>query len=222
MKYYGFLRKRGQDPYDFRFEAFILMKLNEKLRSEFENAVWQAVDDGSPADGDLLNATFDGFLEIISDEITGTAITEIGTGAITSSNALEKFRLMWASVDKAYKEAGTAILCSHTDYDNYRINYKDTYHQSPVTRPVVDTNYDGIEYEMGGGRTMIIPIPGLGSSRRVIITPLDNLVIGIDGLNDLNWNVEQDHWSLDLFSAFRIGVQFRTVESGVLVVNDQT
>lgn len=219
--YMGFLRKRGQDAYDFPFEAYILMKLNEKLKQEFENAVWQAVEAGSPADGDLLNATFDGFLQIIADAITATTVTPVATGAITSANAVTKFRDMWATVDKAYKEAGTAILCSHTDYDNFRIHYKDLYHEAPVTRPVVDTGYEGIEYELGAGRTMIIPIPGLGSSRRVLITPLDNLTIGIDGVNDLNWQVEQDHWSLDLFSAFRMGVQFKTLDAGILVVNDQ-
>lgn len=219
--YMGFLRRTGQDPYDFPFEAFILMKLNEKLRKEMEDAVWNAVAAGSPANDDVLDETFDGFLHILADEITATNVTPVTTGSITSSNAVAKFRDMWATVDVAYKQAGLAILCSYTDYDNYLINYKDTYHQSPAVVPVA-SDYNGIQYEFGGGRTTIIPVPGFGSSRRVIMTPLDNLVIGMDGINDLNWNVEQNHWTIDIFGAFRVGVQYRTVESGVLVCNDQT
>lgn len=220
--YMGFLRKKNiQDPYDFPFEAYVIMKLIEKQNQEWEDAVWQAVQAGSPADGDLLAATFDGFLQIIADLITATTITPVVTGSVTNTNAVAKFRLIWEQVDKAYKEAGTAIFCSHTDYDNFRIDYKEKYHSSPVTRPIADTNYEGLEYELGAGRTMVIPIPGLGSSRRIICTPLDNLVIGYDGVDNLDLNVEKNHWSLDMFAAYRIGVQFRTVESGILVVSDQ-
>lgn len=219
--YMGFLRKRGQDPYDFPFEAYVLMKLNEKLQSELEHAVWHAVDDGSPADGDLLEATFDGFLETIAAGITATDITPVVTGSVTSVNAVDKFALIWDAVDIAYKEQGLAILCSHTDYLNYIKHHKTLYHQTPMVVPET-VGYQGIQYEFGGGRVPIIPVPGLGSSRRIIATPLENLVIGIDGVNDMNWNVEQDHWSLDIFGAFRIGVQFRTIASGILVVSDQT
>jgi hypothetical protein len=132
-----------------------------------------------------------------------------------------KFRLIWEQVDKAYKEAGTAILCSHTDYDNYRINHKDLYHANPTTRLVADTTYEGFEFELGAGRTMVIPIPGLGSSRRIIATPLDNLVIGYDGVDNLDLNIQKDHWTLDMFAAYRIGVQLRTTDAGVLVLSDQ-
>lgn len=219
--YMGFLRKKNiQDPYDFPFEAFILMELIKKQNQEFEDAVWQAVQAGSPADADLMPATFDGFLQIFADLITG-GFAPVVTGTVTSSNAVAKFRLLWAEVDKAYKEAGTAILCSHTDYDNFRINHKDLYHANPTTRLVADTNYEGFEYELGAGRTMVIPIPGLGTSRRIIITPLDNLVIGYDGVDNLDLNVEKNHWTLDMFAAYRIGVQLRTTDAGILVLSDQ-
>lgn len=219
--YLGFLRKSGQDPYDFPYEAFILMKLGEKLMQEIEDAVWQGVEAGSPADDDTLLELFDGFLQIIADAITATTITPVVTGTVTSSNAVDKFKLIWDEVSVAYKEAGLAILCSHTDYLNYIAHHKTLYHQTPMVVPET-VGYQGVQYEYGGGRVPIIPIPGLGTSRRIIATPLDNLVIGTDGISDMNWNVEQDHWQIDIFGAFRLGVQFRSLESGVLTVSDQS
>lgn len=220
--YMGFLRRSGQDPMDFPFEAFIMMKIVQKQRKEFEDAVWQAVQAGVAADTDPLEATFDGFLHIISDEITATNITPVATGAITSANILEKVRDMWAVVDTAYKtDAQMAILMDFADFDIYRIAYKELYHESPSPAPQAGTDYPGVLFELGGGRVRIIPVPGLGTSKRKIITPLDNLVLGFDGVENLNLNVEQNHWQLDIFGAYRIGVQFRTLEPGVLVVNDQ-
>lgn len=221
--YMGFLRKSGQDPYDFPFEAFVLMKIIQKQRKEFEDAVWHAVQAGTPADTDLLQATFNGFLKIISDEITATNISPVLTGAITKANIIEKIQDMWAAVDTAYKtDAEMAILMDFTDFDLYRIAYKEKYHQSPQTAPQTGTDYPGILFELGGGRVRMIPVPGLGTSKRKIITPLNNLVIGYDGVENMNINVEQNKWQLDFFGAYRIGVQFRTLEEGVLVVNDQT
>lgn len=218
--YMGFLRRTGQDPYDFPYEAFIMMKLNEKLTKEMEDAVWNGVAAGSPASTDKLDETFDGFLHIISDAITATTITPTVTGSVTNANAVDKFRLIWDDVDVAYKEQGLAILCSHTDYLNYISHHKTLFHQSPAVVPAT-TGYQGVQYEFGGDRVPIIPIPGLGTSRRIIATPLENLVIGIDGVNDMNWNVEQNHWQIDIFGAFRLGVQFRTLDDGILVVSDQ-
>lgn len=220
--YMGFLRRSGQDPMDFPFEAFVMMKIVQKQRKEFEDAVWQAVQAGVPADTDPMQATFDGFLQIIADEITATNISPVITGAITPANILEKIRDMWAVVDTAYKtDAEMAILMDFADFDTYRIAYKELYHQSPSTAPQTGTDYPGVLFELGGGRVRIIPVPGLGTSKRKIITPLSNLVLGFDGVENLNLNVEQNHWRLDIFGAYRIGVQFRTLEEGVLVVNDQ-
>lgn len=219
--YLGWLRKSGQDPMDNPFEAYVMEKFTNALKMEMENAVWQGVAAGSPASTDLLAATFNGFKKIIADEITDMNITPITTTAITSTNAVAKFRLLWAGVDPAYQESGTAIICSMPVYDAYRINYKDLYHQAPTTAPIAGTNYEGMDYELGGGNTKIVCVPGLGSSGRVIVTPLENLVIGLDGAQDINWNVEQDHWNMDVFAAFRLGVQIRSIEAGVLVVNEQ-
>ena len=222
QNYLGWLRKKGQDPKDFPFEAYILMKLTQKLTQEMEAAVWQAVIPGSPTATDPLIQSFDGFLKIITAAVTALTVTPVATGALTTANIIQKIRDMWASVDPAYQENGTAILMNYANYDKYRIAYKDAYHSSPEVSPVADTNYKGIDFELGGGLTKIIPFAGFGTSNRVIITPLENLVVGVDDpAGIVNWNVEQDHWTMDTFGAFRLGAQYRTIESGVLVVNDQ-
>ena len=221
QNYLGFLRRKGQDPKDFPFEAYILMKLTEKLTQEMENAVWQGVAAGTPANSDALSALFDGFLQTITAAISGSTITPVATGTISQANIIQKVRDMWATVSIPYQEQGTAILMSYGNYDKYRIAYKDAYSDSPKEDKIGDTNYNGINFELGAGQTKIIPMPGMGTSNRIVITPLNNLVIGTDDAQSVKWNLEQDHWTQDVFGAFRLGAQFRSIESGVLVVNDQ-
>lgn len=221
QNYLGYLRKKGQDPQDFPFEAYIVMKLRAKLAQEMENAVWQGTVPDPIANTDNLSQLFTGFLGLITAGISGSTITPVNTGALLAGNILQKFRDMWNGVDIAYREEGTAILCSYANYEKYRAAYIDDRHIQPSTKPIADTNYEGMEFEMGAGLTKIIPIPGMGNSNRVIITPLDNLVIGTDDAESLNFNVQDDHWERHIFGAFRLGVQFRSLESGLLVVNDQ-
>lgn len=221
--YLGILRRKGQSSDDYPFQAYMLDKLMRKLNSELEVAAWQGVAAGSPASTDLLRETFDGYLQIIADAITATTLTPVATGAITSSNAVAKFREMWAAVDTAYKDGGVDIFCSYSTYDNYRINYKDTYKVDPAFIQVTDAGYQGVQYELAGGNAQIIPIAGMGTSGRVVITPRENLHYGYDDLSDwMNFQFEKDHRQLDFWMDFNMGVAITMMRDGIITVNDQT
>lgn len=223
--YLGMMRRTGQNPDDYPFEMYIMEILFAKLNQEQEFAIWQGEAASSPSSNDYLRQTFDGYLTLIKDAITATDITPVVTGAITSSNAVDKFRLMWAEVDQAYKRAGMDIFCDYTIYDNYRIHYKEKFGANPVETPVInnaDYTLAGLRYELGGGNTYIIPIAGMEGSGRVVITPRSNLHYGFDALSDWeNFNFEQDHRNLDFWLDFRMGAQILTKRDGILVVNDQ-
>jgi len=221
--YLGMARKKGQDPRDNPFEAFILDKIMMKLAEEMEVAVWQGQAAASPASTDNLRETFDGYLELIADAITATDVTPVVTGAITDANAVDKFRLMWAQVNTAQKDQGTDIFCSYSVYDNYRKDYKSQFNVNPEEILISGTDYTGMLYELGGGKTTIIPVPGMGSSGRVIITPRENLHYGYDAVEDWqNFNFEQNHRQLDFWMDFNMGVQILMLRDGHIVVNDQT
>lgn len=220
--YLAMLRKKGQDPKDFPFEAYILMRLMQKLKAEMEKATHQAEEAAVPSDGDLLRETFDGSLTLITDGIAANDIEPIVTGTITQANIISKLRLMWDAVDEAEKDEGRmGFFLNYAQYEMYARAIWDTYHQSPTIVNISNTRYTGYRYELGGESTLLIPVHGMTGKNRIVLTPPENLTIGLDGAEDVELNTEQDHWNIDIFGAFRMGVQLRNVEEGLLVVNDQ-
>lgn len=221
FSYLGALRKKGQNPSDWPFQAYVMSKIMAKLMQEFEVAAWQAEAEAVPSAGDYLRQTFDGYLKIIADAITAGDVTPVGTGALTGSNIIAKLRDMWADVLSVYKENGTDILMSYELYDIYRIAYKDAYKIDPAYVQITNAGYNGIQFELGNGNTNIIPVNGLSGSGRVIITPRENLAIGIDSASDVMFNVEADKRELHFWMDFRMGAQILMQKDGILVVNDQ-
>lgn len=221
--YLGHMRKKGQSSDDWPFEAFILDSIMKKVDEELDVAFWQGEAVASPADTDNLIQTIDGVLHVIADLITATTITPVATGAFTSSNAVANLRTMWAQVNTAYKDGGTDIFMSYDIYDNYRINYKTLFGTHPNEILISGTDYTGIKFELGGGKTNIIPIPGMGTSGRVVICSRENLYYGYDALEDWsNFDFEKNHRQLDYWMDFNFGVQIGMKRDGFLVVNDQT
>lgn len=221
QNYLGMYRRPGQEVYDMPFEGYILQQLYNKVLMEFENAVWQAIEAAVPSNDDVLKATFDGLFKHIADAILA-GLAPVVTGVTTLANILDKIDEMWEAVDIAYKEAGImTFMMNYTQYDLYRKAYKEKFHQSPETKPLAGTSYKGVVYPYGGGNVMIIPVPGFGTSNRIVCTPKDNLVLGFDGVENLNWKFQPRHYKIDIFAVFRMGTQIRSTDPGVLVVNDQ-
>lgn len=220
--YLGMMRQKGQKVDDIPFQAYIFDRIMAKLNQELEYAFWQAAEAATPAATDFLRQTFDGILTIITKAITATTITPVVTGAINSTNAVEKFRLLWEEVDEANKEAGVDFACSYALYDAYRIRYKTLYGQHPNEPLITGTNFTGMPFELGGGNSRIIPFPGMSGSGRVVLTQLSNLHYGMDAFNDIEmFNVEQEVREMRFWMDFRMGTQIGMIRDGSLVVNDQ-
>lgn len=219
--YLGAFRKKGQNNDDWPFQAYIMEKIMAKLNQEFEVAAWQGVEESTPSAGDYLRQTFDGYLQIIADALTAGDITAVTTGALSTSNIIEKLRLMWAQVGTPYKENGIDIFVPYAIYDMYRIAYKDAYKVDPAFLQVTNAGYQGIQYELGGGNARMIPINGMGSSGRVVMTPKENLTLGIDSASDVMFKVKEEIRELQFWMDFRMGAQIMIQKDGILVVNDQ-
>lgn len=219
--YLGAWRKKGQDPADWPFAAYVMEKVLAKLMQEFEVAVWQGVEETTPSAGDYLRQTFDGYLQIIAEALTAGDINAVATGTINASNIIAKLRDMWAVVLSQYKENGTDILMSYAMYDLYRIAYKDAYKIDPAYVDITNSGYRGVTFELGNGNTRIIPVNGMAGSNRIVITPRENLTIGIDSASDVMFRVKEDIRELQFAMDFRMGAQILMQKDGILVVNDQ-
>lgn len=222
--YLGILRRKGQNPTDWPFEEYMMKQFMDKVMQEMEYAIWHAEAAAVPNANDELIATFDGYLKHIATAITNNEVTPVATGAFTANNAVASLRTMWADVDEMYKETGTDIFMSYELYDYYRINYKNEFKANPIeTETINESGYvaKGLQYELGAGNSFITPVPGLAGSGRVIITPRNNLIYGMDDPSDLSFNFEQEKRELCFWMDFRMGAQILMKRDGILVVNDQ-
>lgn len=223
--YLGQLRKKGQNPDDWPFQAYVLDKVMAKLKTEFEVAIWKGEEAAVPADGDYLRETFNGYLKLIVDAILANDITPVVTGAVTEANSVEALRLMWAQVGEAEKEGGVDIMLSYEQYDNYRKRYKDIFKANPEETTIINNagyTISGLRYELGAGNTYLIPVAGLAGSGRIVITPRENLAYGMDDPADTEmFNVERITRELRFWMDFRMGAQILMKKDGMLVVNDQ-
>lgn len=217
--YLGMARRPGFQPDDMPFEAYVLDRVIQKVQSEKENAVWAAATDGSPSAADPLAELFDGFLEIVKDELTATTITAITTAAHSTSNAVANAEAVHAGLAPQYQVEETYMFCSLAFARLYNQNYRTDYGKYVGTE-----KRNGMEMiKLDFGNCYLVPTIGMGSSSRLICTPASNLHYGYDAADDDSFiRVEKNHRSLDIMIDFKIGVQIGIVHNDILRVNNLT
>ncbi|WP_299755269.1 hypothetical protein [uncultured Pontibacter sp.] len=212
--YLGFLMKAGVNEKDHPFEKFFTEEVMRKMKSEINlettfNGVRNAAGNSAK---DLAN----GFLKIIEDEITALKVTPIVTGVIDNSNAVAKLKGMYKGLPKQYREVMMNIYCSYEDYDAYCENYQTKNGALPY-----NTQYEHVYLEGSNRRAKLVPKAGFGDSRRIIMTPLENMCIGVDLASDqekIGIN-NADVWVVKFYAAFAYGLQIAQLDA--LFVNDQ-
>lgn len=217
--YLGLARRGGFKVEDFPYQAFIIDRFMNKIKEEEEYATWAAVEAAVPADGDPLSALFDGFLEIIKDELTAGSITAITTAAHTSSNAVENAEKVHAGLDPVYQQGLTYMFCSMAFARLYNQNYREAYGKYAGTEK--RNGMDMIRLDFGD--CYLVPTVGMGTSSRLICTPPGNLYFGYDAADDDSAiTVEKNHRALDFMIDFKFGVQIGIVHDKILRVNNLT
>lgn len=220
--YLGRFRQQGQNAgEDLPFEGFIMQAILDGHAEELESALWQAVKAGSVTPGTTPMAQcFDGFLQIIADEITATTVTPVTTpgGAITTTNIVELLESMWAELGAAYKEREVFIFLSWANFQKYQQGYRETYG--------VNSNWNPREALMTLDFSMnakLVPMPGMGSSDRIVMTPRGNLHVGYDDFGDTSmFQFEKSKRQMDFWMDFKVGCQIAQIDEGALIVNDLT
>lgn len=217
--YLGKFRRMGQNPgQDLPFEADILNTLLAGHAEELESAYWQGVQAGSVTPGTTPMAQcFDGFLHIISDAITATTLSAVPTpgGAITTTNIIELLETMWDSLGAGYKEGPVHVFLSWANYQKYQQAYREAYGKYTAQ----GNNVTALDFSQNA---LLVPMPGMGTSNRIVMTPGENLCVGYDGLNDQMFNFLQLHRQIDFWMDFKAGVNFAQIDEECLVVNDLT
>lgn len=216
--YLGMFRARGQNPgMDLPFEGYVLNQILGKNAEEIEITLWQGARAGSVTAGTTpMNQVVDGFLEIIKDEITATTLTPIVTpgGAIDTSNIVELVETMWDALGAAYKEQAVNIYLSWANFKKYQQAYRTDF--GKYTAP--GAAMESLDFNQNA---RLIPMAGMGSSDRIVMTPASNLHVGYDSFADTNvFQFEKSKRVMDFYMDFKIGCQIGLVDDEVIVVND--
>lgn len=212
--YLGQFRKKGQDPRDFPFEAYVMDKIVERVHQEIEHAVHSAAIPGVPTATDPIRLLFDGYLEIIKDAIAATDLTVATTGAITADNIVSSVEIVWDSLDVPTKAGATMAFVSVQNYTRYMRKYRSEF--GKYTEP------GKMQTKLDFADCTLVAQPGMGSSNRIIIMPADNFHLGYDGITDHSmFNFDTNTRELRFWMDFKIGVQIGICKDGIVAVNEQ-
>lgn len=217
--YLGQFRRQGFNDSDFiPFEGFIMNAVMAKQAAEIEAGMWRAEKANVAADTDTLMMIHDGYLtKLAKDQALGTpkltAYTTPG-GAVTQNNVVEVLEGMWDRLDPEYQDMPIGIFVNPKIWSWYQRQYRNDYSKYTESMQTGRIKLDFCDGE-------IIRTPGMGTSQRIVMTPLENMHYGFDGLDEAYaFNFEKEHREVHYWSDFKMGVEFGIMEDGVMVIND--
>jgi len=174
---------------------------------------------GTPGKWKNVNAEAitQGFKNLIAEEITGSNISPVNTGAVTSgTEALAAQRKLFRSLPEAYKKMGVTLYQSFTDYEFLMDGIEDK-----ITKYTKDDNTP--VYLPGTNKKCLVkPATWLSGSRRLIATPMENMILGTDLISDMNEIKVLENsklWTIPVGIKFALGFQIRDLDA--LRIGDQ-
>jgi hypothetical protein len=81
------------------------------------------------------------------------------------------------------------------------------------------TNYEAAPIYLGGGKTFLVPIDGIGDDDILIGCRLSDIAMGYDMMGD--WRVQEKDFTLRALAALKFGTTWLMRKPGYLVVNDR-
>lgn len=205
------IMKTGVNPQDLPFAQYVYDQIAKQVGSEINDNAYLAV----KGDGSTVAKTFDGLGTIIAKEITDGNLTPIATGAATATNAVSKAELMMKSMPVVYRNNGFDITCSYAFWDLYQEDYRERYKKYIEPNPNGEFFIDSTKKKV-----KMKPVTWLGSSGRLIASPVENLITGVDAVGDFDRIMAETKFEiLELRMLFAIGSQIRDLDA--MRVNDQ-
>lgn len=220
--YLGSARKKGQNPgEDLPFEGHILRTILGGHAEELEEAFWQAVKAGSIVPGTTpMDECFDGFLQIIINEITGGGIpgaqvVPVSGGAYSLTNIVDTVETMWKVLNPAYKKMPVDTYLSWENFTLFNQGYRELY---GFNFGSTEDARRKLDFSMNA---TLIPLPGMGTSDRIVMTPRGNLHVAYDDLAEADlFQMEKNKRVIDFYMDFKVGVQIGQTDEDGLIVTD--
>jgi hypothetical protein len=199
------------------FEQQVMQMIQESIQEDFIlNTVHKGVystGGANPAD------VCDGFLThraaLLDDEI----VLPVNTGAITSSNVIDKIELVAKGLNPALKAKRTEARISPTIYEWYLEKYRSTFGGN--------MNYKGMDgseemIKLDGRNAWLINDPGMEGSEAITFTPTGFMIIGCNtSLDSNNIDIQPFDRYIKILMDGKIGVQYGYVYDNHLVTNER-
>ncbi len=158
---------------------------------------------------------------IVKAEIAASKLAAVGTGSFSETTAYGYFKDMWVDVPEAVKNKGLIAYVGHSVAEDLAENVNSLFGSGK--------GIGGVDIEEGvpfylkntNRRLLVKPVTWMGTSRRIIMAPANNLVLGLDQVSDaskVGKMVDTLHGYKSIVK-FILGFQFRNLEE--LFVNDQ-
>ena len=183
-KWFGDQQAKNAVDAKLPFEAFAMQSVVDQIVDELIASTLGFGDTANVGSDNAIKVC-DGFLKRVKQLIAGgkAAIT---TGAMTSSNAVEKLELLYTSAmatnSQWYNKPVTQYV-SHATFLEYITDYRTKFENDPMNW---SDNRGNIFLKISSGKCMVKPVDWLGTNNRIIMAPVNNMLVGTDAVSDLN------------------------------------
>lgn len=163
-----------------------------------------------------------GLLTHVQEAVDASDISEVAIGVIDNStiNAYEAQLELFRAHDVPFKRAGVTQLQSYVDYELLLDDLRNTLKYSMADVQSMMAPGGGIYLPYTERKCIAKPASWIGTSRRIVSTMKENLIMGTDLLSDVNKIGTDEHiHTLDAAITFLLGFQIRDL--GALRINDQ-
>lgn len=210
----GYLKTNGSKPEEYPFVQYIyeqiLVKVAREVNNVTINGVYVAPTTGTAGSA---AAAFNGLLKVVTDAITASKITPITTGAITSSNVVDKIEAIVDGIPGDQRSQPLTMLMSPTLRTMYFRKRRGDFGSN--------IDYKAGEEMVDFTNVRIVSPTYMNASQRVIVTSPNNLLLLEDGVNEEeNIIVQANRRELELMMDFKRGVGFGIID-GMVWTNDQ-
>jgi hypothetical protein len=198
---------------------YILSESQEDMGDEMEDADWQAIrvttGVNAAADADMIHK-FDGYRRLAA------TLAATGKGTVVNTAGLKpvrKVEAVYRGFDKQIKRRGGVIFCTYNFFDLYKLDWQDMNQGRELgTERLEGTNYEGIAIYLGGKKTMLVPVSGMGDDDALIGTLPQYMAMGYDLLGEID--VQKVKFTMTGYMAMKYGVMYLQQLPGYIVVSD--
>lgn len=206
--------KSSKDPMDLPFEAFIMSYIAQKAKENLHlKAIFKGVYNAA---GSTPESTMSGFLKLITDLTTGVGapVTPVVTGIISAGNVIDSLEKVYDGLGEAYKSAPSQMFIAPQIYDWYNRAYRSAFG--------ANSNYISFDRaSLDGTNCTLVREPGLAGSQRIICSPKENFVLGVNTISGYNIDIQKENRTIKVLGDFKAGVELKEIHSRALSVNDQ-